>query len=109
MDAKGRPQRDPESTSYVGSIETAEEFGRRLYVEAERRGLTRAGEVMVLGDGTPWVWNVADEHFPSAVQTVDLYHAREHLSQAAKLLFGSTSDQQSQWLRARTEELDAGG
>jgi len=108
VDAEGCPQRDPESTSYVGAIETAQEFGLRLYEEAEWRGLAQAGEVIVLGDGAPWVWNVADEHFPTAIQIVDLYHAREHLAQAAKLIFGSDSDQQSRWLRARTEELDAG-
>jgi hypothetical protein len=54
------------------------------------------------------VWNLAEEHFPTAVQIVDLYHAREHLAQAARLIFGSASEPQSQWLRARTEELDAG-
>ena len=108
MDAEGWPKRDPDSTSYVGSIETAEQFGWRLYAEAERRGLAQAGLVIALGDGAPWVWNVAEEHFPTAVQIVDLYHAREHLSQAAKLLFSSSSDQQAQWLRARTEELDGG-
>ena len=108
VDAEGRPERDPESTSYVGAIETAEEFGPRLYEEAERRGLAQAGEVIALGDGAPWVWNLADEHFPTAVQIVDLYHARQHLAQAAKFLFGSHPDQQSQWLRARMDELDAG-
>jgi len=64
--------------------------------------------VIALGDGAPWVWNVADGHFPTAIQIVDLYHARQHLAQTAKLIFGSDSDPQSQWLRARTEELDAG-
>jgi hypothetical protein len=108
VDAEGRPERDPESTSYVGAIETAEEFGPRLYEEAERRGLAQAGEVIALGDGAPWVWNLADEHFPTAVQIVDLYPARQHLAQAAKFLFGSRPDQQSQWLRARMDELDAG-
>lgn len=108
VDAEGRPERDPESTSYVGAIATAEAFGLRLYAEAERRGLTQAAEVIVLGDGAPWVWNVADEHFPTAVQIVDLYHARQHLAQAARLIFASASDPQSQWLQARTQELDAG-
>ena len=64
--------------------------------------------MIVLGDGAPWVWNLADEHFPTAVQIVDLYHARQHLANAAKLIFGSVSGPQSQWLRARTDELDDG-
>ena len=108
VDDEGRPQRDAESTSYVGAIETSEEFGPRLYAEAERRGLAQAEEVIVLGDGAPWVWNLADEHFPTAVQIVDLYHAREHLANAAKLILGAVREPQSQWLQARRDELDAG-
>jgi hypothetical protein len=33
-DEEGYPIRDPDSTTYTGAIETAEEFGRRLYLEA---------------------------------------------------------------------------
>jgi hypothetical protein len=50
---EGYPVRDPESTTYVGAIETAEEFGCRIYAEAVRRGVTRAAKVIVLGDGAP--------------------------------------------------------
>jgi hypothetical protein len=28
-------------------------------------------------DGAEWIWNLADQHFPGAVQIVDLYHARQ--------------------------------
>jgi hypothetical protein len=42
LDEKGRPKRDEASTTYVGAIETAEEFGWRIHGEAERRGLRRA-------------------------------------------------------------------
>jgi hypothetical protein len=33
-DQEGYAIRDPDSTTYVGAIETAEEFGKRLYLEA---------------------------------------------------------------------------
>ena len=78
LDEKGRPVRDEASTSYVGAIETSEDFGKRIYAEARRRGVDRAAEVAVLGDGAPWIWNISDECFPGAVQIIDLYHAREH-------------------------------
>ncbi len=41
-DEKGFPLRDEDSTTYVGAIETAEEFGPRIYAEAVRRGLRQA-------------------------------------------------------------------
>ena len=46
-DQEGYPIRDPDSTTYTGAIETAEEFGRRLYVEAWKRGWSRAQKKVV--------------------------------------------------------------
>jgi hypothetical protein len=85
-DAEGYPIRDPDSTTYTGAIETAEEFGKRLYLEAWNRGWSRAQKKVVLGDGAEWIWNLAAEHFPSAIQIVDLYHVRRHLWDVARKL-----------------------
>ena len=82
-DEEGFAIRDPDSTTYLGAIETAENFGRRLYVEAWKRGWSRAEKKVVIGDGAAWIWNLAEQHFPGAVQIVDLYHARQHLSAAS--------------------------
>lgn len=108
VDDQGHPVRDPASTTYVGAIETAEALGRRIYTEAIRRGLTRAAKVIVIGDGAPWIWGIAEEHFPGAIQIVDLYHAREHLANLAKMVYEADSVRSKQWLAARLEELDAG-
>ena len=107
-DEKGRPGRDTDSTTYVGAIEPAEAFGRRIYAEAVRRGVPRAAQVIVLGDGAPWIWGIAAEHFPGAIQIVDLYHARAHLADLGKLLYGPGSAASKSWTAARREALDAG-
>jgi hypothetical protein len=86
-DREGRPIRDPDSTTFVGAIESAEPFGWRLYAEARRRGLEGAGRVVVLGDGAEWIRNLAQTHFPGAVSLVDLYHAKQHVADLCKLLF----------------------
>ncbi len=108
VDEKGRPVRDEVATTYVGAIETAAEFGWRIYGEAERRGLRRAAQVIFSGDGAPWVWGLAAEHFPGAVEIVDLYHAREHLAVLSKLVYGVASQQAKQWTTARLSQLDEG-
>jgi hypothetical protein len=108
FDAQGWPVRDPESTTYVGAIETAEEFGPRLHAEAVRRGLTPTTTTIVLGDGAPWIWHRADAHFPDAVQIVDLYHARQHLEAVGRLAFGSGTAAATAWVAARRDELDDG-
>jgi hypothetical protein len=108
QDEEGYPLRDENSTTYVGAIETAEIFGWRIYAEAVRRGLRQAHRVVVLGDGGPWIWGIAALHFPGAIEIVDLYHAREHLANLGKCIYGPTSTQAKQWAAARSEPLDRG-
>lgn len=105
LDEQDQPVRDEGSTTYVGAIETAEAFGLRIYTEAVRRGLESAQQVIVLGDGAPWIWKIADLHFPEAVQIVDLYHARQHVAELAKSVLGSGW---KPWAEARYRELDQG-
>ena len=108
LDENQRPVRDEHSTTYVGAIETAEAFGTRIYAEAIRRGVTRAAQVIVLGDGAHWIWGIAEEHFYGAIQIVDLYHAREQLALIANLVYGTGAIKSKEWMEARREQLDAG-
>ena len=101
----GYPIRDPDSTTYVGAIETAEEFGKRLYLEAWNRGWNRAEKKVVMGDGAEWIWNLADLHFPGAVQIVDLYHARQHLWDLARGLYPNEPGKQQAWINVHQKKL----
>ena len=107
-DNKGRPIRDEASTTYTAAIETAAEFGLRLYTEAWQRGWSRANNKVVLGDGARWIWNLADQHFPGAVQIVDLYHAREHLWELSAKLFPTGERQRKRWTTRLLSKLDQG-
>jgi hypothetical protein len=86
-DVKGFPVRDPDSTSFVGAIEPVEAFGWRMYGEAVRRGLSQAERVVILADGALWIKSLAQMHFPEAILIIDLYHARQHISELCKALF----------------------
>lgn len=108
LDEKGFPIRDEGSTSYVGFIETAEDFGDRIYAEALSRGLEKAKKVCVIGDGAQWIWNIADFHFPGAIQIIDLYHAREHYWDVAKKMFPNDKKKIKTWTDKRRKELDSG-
>jgi len=91
-DENGFPMRDPDSTTFVGAIENAEDFGWRLYAEALRRGLMAAERIVVLADGAEWIRNLVEMHFPGAILIIDLYHAREHISDLCKLLGGNCQE-----------------
>ncbi len=104
-DKEGYPIRDPDSTTYTGAIETAEEFGKRIYLEAWKRGWSRAERKVVMGDGAEWIWNLADQHFPGAIQIVDLYHARQHLWGLARRLHPNDEVKQKAWMRIHQKRL----
>lgn len=86
-DEKGFPIRDEGSTTFVGAIESSQEFGPRIYAEALRRGMEQAEKVAVIADGARYNWEIAALHFPGCIQIVDLFHAREHLHNLAALVF----------------------
>jgi hypothetical protein len=117
-DAEGRPRRDIGSVSYSAAIESAaatsgpaaraSPFALRVDREAQRRGFDQAPRRVVLGDGAVWIWNVADEACPGAIQIVDLFHAKEHLASLATAIFGAPGDRATAWTHARYADLDAG-
>ena len=108
VDAEGWPVRDEDSTTYTGAIETAEEFSRRLYTEAQQRGWDRAQKKVVMGDGAEWIWNRTQEIFPGATEIVDLYHARQHLWDLSSKLHPSDVAAKRRWVMSHQHFLDDG-
>jgi hypothetical protein len=104
-DKEGYAIRDPDSTTYVAAIETAGEFGKRIYLEAWNRGWARADKKVVIGDGAEWIWNIADLHFPGAIQIVDVFHARQHLWDVARKLYPNQEAAQNRWIAIHRDEL----
>jgi hypothetical protein len=104
-DQEGYAIRDVDSTTYTGAIETAEEFGKRMYLEAWKRGWAHAAKKVVMGDGAEWIWNLAEQHFPGAVQIVDLYHARQHLWELARQLHPNDQASQKAWVKVHQKRL----
>jgi hypothetical protein len=116
-DDEGTPVRDAGSVTYSAAAESAatldtdktpSEFAQRVEREATRRGFDQAQRRVLLGDGALWIWNLADEHFPGAIQIVDLYHAKGHLWDVARAIYGAGSDLGEQWAKQRRDELDEG-
>jgi hypothetical protein len=86
--------------TYVAGLLTAADFGVRLYAEAVRRGVERAGEVVILGDGALWIWRLAEEHFPGAIQILDFWHASQHVWRVAQAVWGQGSARAAEWAEA---------
>jgi hypothetical protein len=108
VDEHGRPVRDEDSTSYLASFAPAAEFTTLVAAEARRRGADDIRQLVVLGDGAPWIWNLATAILPEATPIVDLYHARQHLHDLADQLSPVLGEHHRDWLSARLANLDAG-
>ena len=63
-DAEGRPVRDLASSSYVATFASAPEFGTLMAAEARRRGAAHIRQMVILGDGAAWIWNLAGAALP---------------------------------------------
>lgn len=94
--------------SYVAHLGGPEEFGEKLWAEAQRRGWEESVDTEVLGDGAAWIWNLAATHFYDSHQVVDWYHAKEHLVSAVYLLEGEGTEGAKRRLREWEQMLYQG-
>jgi hypothetical protein len=97
-DPQGHALRDPVSTTYLCGLERSEDFGGRLRQEALRRGMGQSHRTVFLGDGAAWIWEISRVNFRHAVEILDYYHAREHLSSLVEALLGADSPQHARRL-----------
>jgi hypothetical protein len=96
------------NNSYVAHLGGPEILGEVVWAEAARRGWEQAEESEVIGDGAPWIWNLAADHFYDSHQVVDWFHASEHLGEAARLLKGEGTPAATCWFNARQTALFEG-
>jgi hypothetical protein len=102
LDDEGYPVRNPESSSYLAAT-----FADLVEAEGIRRGAHHIRQLTIVGDGAAWIWDIATGKFSEATQIVDIWHAREHLHDLARVLELMLGDQRDEWLAARLDDLDA--
>ncbi len=95
------------NASYIATQTEARDFGKLVWVEAAKRGVEKAREVVIVGDGASWIWNIAYSQFGAyhPVEIVDWYHAAQHVWAAGNALYGEGSDETKRWVQARLNEL----
>jgi hypothetical protein len=69
-------------------IAASKRFRRTWRPRLKRLGLGAPVDLHVLGDGASWIWNSANRALTGCRQTLDVYHACEHIADAGKQLFG---------------------
>jgi len=83
---------------YVSDAGGPDAIGKKIYAEALRRGLEQAQRVYVIADGAAWIWGLAAEHFPGSIETLDFYHASEHLWAVGRMLCKDNDEEAKEWV-----------
>jgi hypothetical protein len=102
---QGRLEIRAQNASFYADFAIPEDFGRALWLEGHRRGATQTHEIVAIGDGAQWIWKLVEEHFPSAIQIVDWYHAASYIWKVANAVYGEGSDLGRTWAKKRLDEL----
>jgi hypothetical protein len=98
----------PGPIQYAARRTTAEDFGPRVHALAREMGMMRAKQVIILADGAKWIWKLAEEQFPGAIQIVDEYHTRQHVWNVARAAFAAEADVRESWATTVIDKLTAG-
>jgi len=94
-----------EEIEYYADMADAEHFARLVWLKAYERGVSHAEEVILLGDGAPWIWLRLGMLFPRAIQILDWYHAQGYLVKVAQAVFGPATQPRTLWLKQEVDLL----
>jgi hypothetical protein len=83
------------------------ELGQRLHQAACEHGLGRAQAKLVVSDGAPWIWNVAQDRWPDAVEVLDFYHASQHVWDLGEAVMGDRQAARP-WVEQQLHQLRHG-
>jgi uncharacterized protein UPF0236 len=86
---------------YVSVLGSAEDLAVRIKQVLREAGWEHIPMGEILGDGAPWIWNLADAHFPSMRQTLDYYHLSEHLYAFANLQYPNNPARAKVWVEEK--------
>lgn len=83
--------------SYVTDLGSRSCFSQQLWLEAQRRGLPQAQRTVFIGDGAQWLWEMAHDLFPEALQILDWYHASTYVWAVAHEVHPTDATAAKQW------------
>lgn len=104
-------RRLPSPTARVAfaAVEKAERFTTRWRHWRGRLGIKPNERVHAVADGARWIWDALAREFRHVDGVLDVYHALEHLAQAARALYGEGTREAQQWLDGARRKMLSGG
>jgi hypothetical protein len=94
-----------EYVTFLGGIV---EFKKLLFDAAARAGYGKIRQVVFIGDGSHWIWNMCEELFPDAIQILDYYHLSENVHRFAKYQYPDNEIKMRGWAKDILNKIDKG-
>ena len=86
-----------EYVTYFGEVG---KFKELLLAAAINAGYGTVKNVVVIGDGAHWIWNLCDECFPGATQILDYFHMVENVYGYANALYANDEKKRTKWAKS---------
>lgn len=102
--AREQPALRAKNKQYSCNIIEADQFGKLVWATGCKINADFCPDLIFLGDGAAWIWNLVHKYYPQARQIVDWYHAEENLEKVAASAFTDLS-QRTLWLEEMTQSL----
>ena len=99
----------PHQVRYLAGFYELDALGLELRGQAGQVGWDEAEQQLALSDGGNGLEDFFRKNFPRATVILDFWHAKEHLVELGKTLFGDESAEGKQWLDERCHQLKAEG
>ena len=102
-----RPVIPPSSRRYMVAA-NADEMRSLLHETASAAGYGKMPRAQVIGDGAPWIENIADDGFKDAIFTLDCSHALGYVSKVCAFLAGSEEEARKVFRKAKDRMYEHG-
>jgi Uncharacterised protein family (UPF0236) len=93
---------------YFVDTATSDDFAKLVWAKAWQQGADLANQLVILGDGSAWIWHMAKRLFPNAIHIVDAFHAASYLGKIAADAFGEGTPDAIVWFEHHKALLHAG-
>lgn len=91
------PNKKARDLHYFVDTVTIDDFAKLVWAKAWQYGADLAKQLVILGDGSVWIWNMAKRLFPNAIHIVDAFHAASYLGKIATDAFGDGTPDAITW------------
>lgn len=91
-DSEGKYKKINGSSVHVISFCDPISFSKALEKASQKLPIPFGTQMIVVGDGAPWIWNITKDRFEEAIEIVDFWHAADHLHELCEYVLGKGGD-----------------